>query len=75
MNELAHGDEVTVVLAGRLYRGLINEVAATTPKFSVLLANDSYAGYYWFGFHEEDRAWARGWGDDIEAAFLLQQSA
>jgi hypothetical protein len=69
------GDQVTVILARRCYRGRVATVSLMRPAFSVLLANDSYDGLYWFGTHEEDRSWIRGWGDDVEAAFLLQRSA
>jgi len=71
-------DEVTVVLASRFYRGRIAEVIHDRPRFSVflvVLVSDDYNGTYWFGVHEESRAWFRGWGDDVEAAFLLQRSA
>ena len=76
MNAPIIGDEITIVLARRCYRGRVAEVVVPT-KLSVSLVHDDYAGSgsYWFGVHEEDRAWFRGWGDDVEAAFLLQQSA
>jgi hypothetical protein len=73
MSTPAVGDKITVVLVRRCYRGRVVEVDRKRPVFSVLLVNNSYDGVYWFGVHEE--AWARGWGDDVEAALVLQQSA
>ena len=82
MNTPVVGDEITIVLASRCYRGRVAEVSGgpyifgnRATKLSVSLANDIYTGTYWFGIHEESLSWFRGWGDDIEAAFLLQRSA
>ena len=60
MNTPVVGDEITIVLASRCYRGRVAEVSGgpyifgnRATKLSVSLANDTYTGTYWFGIHEE----------------------